>query len=71
MLVFGQMKKSDLVKAAVQLRGVEPGTAADQIDRAVSQLMRALRSGRSARLPGLGTISPGKLWTFRPERHDR
>ena len=71
MLVFEQMKKSELAKEAALLSGVEPGAAADQLDRAVNTLVRALKSGRPARLPGLGTISPGKRWVFRPEDHDR
>jgi nucleoid DNA-binding protein len=65
------MKKSDLIKHVAQQRGVEPGTAADQMDRAVNQILRALRNGHSARLPGLGTITPGKRWMFRQEPDER
>jgi nucleoid DNA-binding protein len=67
MLAFERMKKADLIKQVVKQHGVEPGTAADQMDQAVNQLVRALRSGKSARLPGLGTISPGKQWVFRQD----
>jgi len=52
-------------------QGVAPGTAADEKDRAVGRLVRALREGRPARLPGLGTISPGKRWLFSEEPHER
>ncbi|MGD1070556.1 MAG: HU family DNA-binding protein [Bryobacteraceae bacterium] len=65
------MKKSDLVQEVARQRGVAPGTAADQMDRAVNKLVRALRKGRPARLPGLGTILPGKRWVFQPEPHER
>lgn len=66
------MKKSDLVEEVVRQRGVEPGTAADQMDRAVNKIIRALKKGQRARLPGLGTISPGKPWVFHPEApHER
>ena len=65
------MKKSDLAKDIGKRHGVEPGDAADQMDRVVNEIVRALRQGKMARLPGLGTISPGKQWTFRPEKNDR
>ena len=71
MLLFDRMKKSDLIKQVARQRGVEPGAAADQMDKAVNKIVRALRSGHAARLPGLGTISPGKRWVFRPEPHER
>lgn len=58
-----------------------PEQAADQVDQAVNRILRALRSGQSARLPGLGTLLPsggtdgkgtaGKRWVFRREPHER
>jgi len=65
------MKKADLILRVAARRGVEPGTAADQMDKAVNRIVRTLRSGREARLPGLGTISPGKPWVFRQESNER
>jgi nucleoid DNA-binding protein len=70
-----QMKKSDLAKAAAKQamakqNGVNPGTAADEMDRVVNRIIRALRGGKPARLPGLGTINPGKQWTFQQERRE-
>jgi nucleoid DNA-binding protein len=62
------MKKSDLARDIGERRGVEPGDAADQMDRAVNKIVRALRQGKAAHLPGLGTIKPGKPWTFQPEK---
>jgi hypothetical protein len=34
--------------------------AADCLDRVVHSLLRSLRHGKDARVPGLGTFSPGK-----------
>lgn len=67
MVAFERMKKSDLIKQVARQRGVAPGAAADQMDKAVNQILRALRNGQAARLPGLGTITPGKRWVFRQE----
>lgn len=65
MLAFGQMKKPELVKEIALLQGQGMGHAADQLDVAVSRIIRTLKSGRAVRLPGLGTIVPGRRWTFR------
>ena len=65
MLGFDQMKKAKLTKEVPRLGGVAPGGAGDQVDQAVNKIVRALKHGRSARLPGIGTISPGKPWVFR------
>jgi nucleoid DNA-binding protein len=68
MLAFGQMKKFDLAREIARRHGVATADAADQLDRTVTQMIRALRGGRPARLPGLGTILPGKPWTFQREQ---
>ncbi len=65
------MKKSALIREITRETGGEAGAAADQMDRAVSRIIRTLRRGKSAHLPGLGTISPGRQWTFRAEKNDR
>ena len=64
------MKKSDLARDVARRRGLKTGDAADQMDRVVNQIIRTLKAGRPARLPGLGTITPGKPWTFKPERNE-
>jgi nucleoid DNA-binding protein len=61
------MKKSALAKAVAKRHKTKTGDAADQLDRAVTRVIQTLRSGQPARLPGLGTIKPGKPWTFLPE----
>jgi hypothetical protein len=62
------MKKAELAHHEARRQRVAPGTAADQMDRAVTRIIRGLRGGRPAQLPGLGTIEPGKRWVFRPEK---
>jgi hypothetical protein len=64
----GRMNKTELANHEARRQKVAPGNAADQMDRAVNQIIRALRSGRPAELPGLGTIQPGKRWIFHPEK---
>lgn len=66
-----QMKKTDLAITAARERGVRPETAADEMDSAVSRLLRSLRSGHTAHLPGLGSILPGRKWVFRQEKNER
>jgi nucleoid DNA-binding protein len=65
------MKKSDLIKQVASQQGMEPGAAADQMDKVVNEILRALRGGQAARLPGLGTITPGKRWLFRQDPNER
>lgn len=71
MLGFERMKKKEMAEDMARQSGVAPAVAADQMDRGVYRILRALRSGHSARLPGVGTITPGKHWTFRPESDGR
>lgn len=70
MVLSWQMKKSDLVREMAGKNRGNSVDAADQVDRAVHRIIRTLRGGKPARLPGLGTINPGKHWTFKPERND-
>jgi nucleoid DNA-binding protein len=54
------MKKPDLAKRLARRSGLTVGEAADQLDRAVHQIVRKLRKGQEAKLPGLGKFSPEK-----------
>jgi nucleoid DNA-binding protein len=70
------MKKRELAQHVAELQGLAPGKAADRVDKAVNKILRALKNGQSARLPGLGTITPtlgapGKKWVFHRESHER
>ena len=71
LLRFGRMKKSELIKKVARKHSIEPGAAADGIDRLVNQIIRALRRGEEAHLPGLGKLIPGKHWAFRQESDER
>jgi len=64
------MKKSDTVRQIAVKNRENAGDSADQMDRVVNRIIRTLRGGKPAHLPGLGTITPGKHWTFKPERND-
>ena len=67
-LASRQMKKSDLIKDIAKRRSFKAGDAADEIDRVVTEIIRTLKCGHPAHLPGLGTITPGKQWTFQQEK---
>jgi nucleoid DNA-binding protein len=62
------MKKSNLVRELASRDKTTKGEAADELDQAVTEVLRKLRSGSDARLPGLGTISADKDWSFKPAR---
>jgi hypothetical protein len=70
-LSVGRMKKRELAEQVAKSQGIAPAAAADRMDQAVNQIVRALRKGQSARLPGLGTITPGKRWVLRRESGER
>ena len=59
------MKKNDLAKKLARRSQLSTACAADQIDRAVHDILSGLRNGESVPLPGLGTFEPGKLLEFR------
>ena len=61
------MKKTDLARRLARQTRVSPAAAADELDRVVHGILRNLRKGQPAVLPGLGTLTPGKPVTFRPE----
>jgi nucleoid DNA-binding protein len=62
------MTKPQLAKRLGREKGLPPGTAADQMDRTVNQIVQSLRKGNAAHLPGLGVITPGKRWILKEER---
>ncbi len=66
MCYFSLVNKADLVRELASRNKTTKGEAADRLDNAISQLLRKLRQGSEACLPGLGTISPDRDWTFRP-----
>jgi nucleoid DNA-binding protein len=54
------MKKTDLAGRLAQRRHITKAEAADQLDGVVHRILRKLRAGKPATLPGLGILSPGK-----------
>lgn len=68
MVLSPQMKKPGSDKEITSEMGKNFTAEAAELDRVVTRIVRILRSGKPARLPGLGILKPGKQWTFRPER---
>ena len=68
MLIFKRMKNRDLAQRLARKAGIPSAAAADQVDRVVTQIIENIRSGASAKLPGLGTFVAGEKPRFRFER---
>ena len=54
------MKKEQLARQLAKESGITPAAAADQVDRIVTDILKRVRRGQSASLPGLGTFRPGR-----------
>jgi hypothetical protein len=52
------MKKPDIAKRMARQAGVSEAEAADRLDHVVRQILRSLRQGKAASLPGLGKFRP-------------
>jgi nucleoid DNA-binding protein len=62
------MKKEQLARQLAKESGITPAAAADQVDRIVTDILKRVRKGQTASLPGLGTFRPGHNEEFRLER---
>lgn len=62
------MKKPELARRLARAGGISKAKAADQLDSVVHRIVRSLRQGEAAALPGLGTFRPGAKPRFEPER---
>lgn len=49
---------------------IAPEQAADELDKLLHRLVTKLRRGEPARLPGLGSFTPGADPGFKPEPQD-
>ena len=58
------MKKQQLAKRLAKQSGISPAAAADQLDIILSGILRRVRQGYRASLPGLGTFVPGEKPQF-------
>jgi nucleoid DNA-binding protein len=62
------MRKTQLAGQLARQSGVTKAEAADRLDRVVHHIVKNLRKGRGANLPGLGQFlpskAPGEKWEF-------
>ena len=58
------MKRAQLVKRLAKESGISTAAAADQLDSILTGILRRVRQGHSASLPGLGTFLPGPAAEF-------
>jgi nucleoid DNA-binding protein len=54
-----EMKKAQIARRLAKESGISPAAAADQIDLILNDILKRVRRGKSASLPGLGTFWPG------------
>ncbi len=69
--MLSAMKKTELARRLARKRHITRAEAADQLDRVVHDILRRLREGRSAPLPGLGTLKPGRRLRFQRDEPAR
>ncbi len=63
------MKKPEIAKGLAHQAGLTEAEAADRLDGVVHEIVKQLRKGRPAALPGLGLFEKARdgVVTFRPE----
>ena len=54
------MKKEQLTRRLAKQSRISTAAAADQVDRVVHKILKRLRKGQNASLPGLGTFRAGR-----------
>ena len=66
------MKKTDIAQLMARENGISRGEAADQLDEVITSILKALKRGGSANLPGLGRLrrdpKGGLRFTQKPPR---
>lgn len=62
------MKKEQVARQLAKESRISAAAAADQVDRILSDILKRVRKGQSASLPGLGTFRPGDDQEFRFDR---
>lgn len=58
-----------VIRQLAKNSSVTPAKAADQVDQVVHRLLRKLRKGKAAPLPGVGILTPGVDSQFIEENH--
>jgi hypothetical protein len=59
-----EVKKEQLARRLARESGITPAAAADELDRILNDILKRVRRGQSASLPGLGTFWPGPTPEF-------
>lgn len=62
------MKKEQLAKQLAKETRITDAAAADQVDAILNAILKRVRKGQSASLPGLGTFVAGQKEEFQFER---
>ena len=65
--LFG-MKKEQVAKQLAKESRISTAAAADQVDRILGDILKRVRRGKTASLPGLGTFRSGEDQEFRFDR---
>jgi Bacterial DNA-binding protein len=56
---LSDMKREQLARRLAKESGITQAAAADQLDGVLNDILKRVRHGHSASLPGLGTFWPG------------
>ena len=64
------MTKQELAQRLAEKKNLTTASAADQLDRVVTRILDDLRSGKTAKLPGLGKLTPEPHSGIRFEREE-
>ncbi|HYO84190.1 MAG TPA: HU family DNA-binding protein, partial [Bryobacteraceae bacterium] len=56
-----------LIQRLAEMSKTSPAKAADRLDSVVHEIIKQLRDGEAAVLPGLGKFTPGQETLFQPE----
>ena len=59
-----------LIRRLAELSQSTPGKAADNLDKVVHGIVKQLRDGQPASVPGLGKFEPGPSTRFSPEKQN-
>mgnify|MGYP005853602871 CR=1 FL=1 len=67
------MRKEDLAAQLAQNEKLSAAQAADELDEVTFRILKRLRQGRAALLPGLGRFQPGppKRFQFQKPRKEK
>lgn len=63
-MLGAEMKREQLARRLARQSGISPAAAADQLDGVLNDILRRVRGGQSACLPGFGTFWPGPKPAF-------